>query len=437
MKKIFAIILLFGSIATANAQLQPNTTMSFYVDGIKVILRPTVKDVVNIRVFFRGGVNNYPLKQAGIEKFTLEALVQCGTRNYLNNRFKDTADYYGIDIGSAAAYDYGDIDVDCISKYFDKAWDLLADAMMRPTFEAGEVELLRKKLIATVKQGESEPEVHNADLLIKNAFGGTVYETDPDGTEESLSALTPTDLEQYYQSIFNKGQMFIVVAGNISKAQLAAKIHASFTAVPAKNYVKPALTEPQWEDGKVQAESRELPLNYISAIMNAPQVNTDDFVAYRMGMSILSSFLFNDLRVRMHLSYNPGADVEMRQMPYAYMFVSTDDPQKAVREMKKELLYLKYNTITEETLKRLVNAFITTYYLHQESTAAITGTLGTAEVLDSWTSAEQLPDKLNGITTKQINDVVNQYVKGLRWSYLGNTNVEGRMESAGDFKTQQ
>jgi predicted Zn-dependent peptidase len=393
-----------------------------------------VKDVINVRIFFRGGASNYTAKQAGIEKLALETIVQGGTHKYPGFAFKDTAEYYQIDIGSATYNDYGNIDMDCISKYFDKAWELLTEALTRPNFESNQVELIRAKLIAEAKQAASRPDSYIVDLLEKNAFAGTQYETDPDGTPETLASLTTVDLETYYQSILNKGQMFIVVAGNISKKELINKVHASFAALPAKDYKQPALVEPVWNDHKVLAEQRQLPIDYVAAIMNAPPINSPDYPAYRIGMTVLGSVLFMNIREQMHLSYDPGAELVTRQMPYAYMSLSTSDPKRAISEMVRSLHFIKAITISDANLKHIVNNYILGYYLQQESSAAITGTLGNAEILDSWTTEEELPDRLGKVTPQQVSDVLNQYIKGLRWSYLGDMSLEKQMEADGVFR---
>jgi zinc protease len=433
MKKIIAVIFFSGLVIMASAQQSSNNTMSFTVDGVKVIFKPTVKDVINVRVFFRGGVTNYSQKQAGIEKLALATVVQGGTHKYPGFAFKDTAEYYQIDIGSAAYDDYGDIDVDCISKYFDKAWTLLTEAIMHPNFETKQVELLRAKLIAEAKQASARPDTHVVDLLEQNAFAGTQYETNPDGTPETLSGFTGTDLQSYYESIRNKGQMFIVVAGNISKAELIAKVRASFANVAAKEYKQPVLNEPVWNDHKVLAEQRQLPINYIAAIINAPPMSSPDYPAYRIGSRILGSVLFMNIREQMHLSYDPDAEMVTRQMPYAYMSLSTSDPKRAVTEMVRGLHFAQSITISELSLKHIVNSYILGYFQQQESSAAITGTLGTAEILDAWTTEEELPERLGKVTPQQVADVLNKYIKGLRWSYLGDITLEKQLEADGVF----
>lgn len=433
MKKILLIVLVISMATKVSAQSSP-TTMSFTVDGIKVIFRPTIKEVINIRVFFRGGVSNYGQSQAGIEKLALATVSQGGTHKYPGFAFKDTAEYYQIDIGSAAYQDYGDIDVDCISKYFNKAWNLLTEAIMRPNFESNQVELLRAKLIAEAKQAAVRPDRHVVDLLAENAFAGTRYETNPDGTPETLASLTTSDLETYYQGILNKGQMFIVVAGNITRAELIAKVHASFSSLPAKDYHQPVLDEPVWNDHRVLAEQRRLPINYVAAIMNAPPMSSADYAPYQIGITVLSSVLFMNIRQQMHLSYDPGAELIIRRMPYSDMSLSTGDPKRAISEMVRSLHFVKAITISDLNLRHIVNNYILGYYLQQESSAAITGTLGTAEIFDAWTTQEELPERLAKVTPQQVNDVLNKYINGLRWSYLGDTDLEKQIEADGVFR---
>lgn len=434
MKKLLTIILLSAFALTAAAQHPSTGASSFTVDDIKVIFRPTVKDVINVRVYFRGGVSNYTQKQAGIEKLALSTVVHGGTHKYPGFAFKDTAEYYQIDMGMSSSFDSGNIDMECVSKYFDKAWEMLTEAIMRPNFESAQVELLRAKLIAEAKQAAASPAGHTADLLEKNAFEGTPYETDPDGTPETLATFTPADLSSYYQSILNKGQLFIVVAGNIDKQELANKVHASFAALPAKDYHQPEITAPVWNDHRVLSEQRQLPINYIAAIMNAPEVTSEDYPAFRIGTSILGSVLFMNVRQQMHLSYDPEAELTTHRIPYAHMSLSTSDPKRAISEMVRCLHFAQNITISDASLRHIVNSYIMGYYLQQESSAAITGSLGNAEILNSWVDQIQLPGKMAKVTPQQVQDALINYIKGLRWSYLGDDALAKQLVADGVFR---
>jgi zinc protease len=417
MKKILITAILCLAVRVVFAQA---ATTAFYVDGIKVIFKPTVKEMINARVYFKGGVSNYTANNAGIENFALSATTECGTKKYTGDAFRDTADNNSINIGSESTYDYGDIQMQCISKYFDQGWDLFAEAVVNPVFDAGQLELLRNKVQAGVAQMQSDPDKYIERLMIKNAFTGTAYETDPNGTAETLSRFTAADLKAYYKSILNKNQIFIVVAGKISKQELIAKIHASFAGLPSRPYTPPVYKTPVWNDYKVFVEKRDISTNYISAIMNSPQVASPDYVPFELGISVLSGSLFSDLRSQLNLSYDPGADAVMRKMPYSTMTVSTTRPKEAAQELVKVLKLVKQYGISAEGLKQLKSSYITTNYMKQQSTSAVTGNLGEAEIYGGWETAEQLPERINAVTVAQIDAALNKYLVGLRWTYLGN-----------------
>jgi zinc protease len=373
MRKILITAIL--CLATVVVFAQAGTT-AFYVDGIKVIFKPTEKEMVNVRVYFKGGVRNYTAANAGIENFALSATTECGTRKYSGDAFRDTADNYSINIGSESTYDYGDIQMQCISKYLNQGWDLFAEAVINPVFDAAQLELLRNKVQAAVAQMQSDPDKYIDHLTIKNAFAGTPYETDPNGTEQTLARFTAADLKAYYKSILNKNQVFIVVAGKITKQELIAKIHTSFAGLPSRPYASPVYKTPVWNDYKVLVEKRDISTNYINAIMNSPQVSSPDYVPFELGISVLSGSLFSDLRTQLNLSYDPGADAVMRKMPYSTMSVSTTRPKEAVQELVKVLKLVKQYGISVEGLKQLKSSYITTNYIKQQSTAAVKCNLG-------------------------------------------------------------
>jgi zinc protease len=427
MKTLFTIILSVCCFLTASAQYE---TTSFDVDGIKVIFKPTPKKVINIRMFYRGGVTNYPANMAGIESFTLAANTQCGTKKYTANEFKDKTDKYDIRLTFDNDYDYGNIEMECVSKYFNEGWDLFTEAVVAPSYNAEEVALLKNKMLARIRQEQSDPDKRVTSIAIKSAFEGTPYATNPSGEDEVIAKLTADDLKNYYSRILNKNQIFIVVSGKISKEELTEKVKTSFGSLPSKAYTPAALTSPVWKDNTVVTEPREVATNYINALMNAPKVNSPDFVPFRLGMSAFGGLLFSQLRTRLNLSYRPGAYAVMKQMPYAIMFVSTTNPKDAVTVMATQLNRIKGITISDDGLKEIKSAYITNNYIKQQSSSAITESLGEAEILGDWKMADQLPQLLDKVTATQINNTMNKYIGGLKWSYLGNPQLAEETMSA-------
>lgn len=425
---ILAVTLLFTGSPILLAQQH---TTSFDVEGIKVIFKPTIKDVISVRMYFRGGVADYTAAQAGIEQLAIGATTECGTKKYDANQFKDYADRYGIEIGGSADYDYGDINMICVSKYFNQGWDLFTEAVMNPIFNDNEVQLLKNKIIAGIKQEETDPDAHISQLVMQNAFKGTIYATNPKGTEASVLALPTATIKDFYQELLNKNRMFIVVAGKISKDELIAKIKASFADIPSKPYQPAVQQAPVWNDNKLLAENKALATNYVNAVMNAPVMSSPDYIPFHMGISALSGTLFSEIRTKRNLSYSPGAYASNLQMPYAVMYVTTSYPKEAVTVMIDELNRIKSVGVTSSGLKELKSSYITTSYVKQQESNAMTGNLGVAEIMGDWNLFETAADRVEEVTGDQILKALKKYIVGVRWSYLGDINLAN--EAAGAF----
>lgn len=429
MKKIFNLILFTLFTCAAFAQM-PGAATSFTVNGLKVIFKPTVKEVISVRMYFRGGVYNYPADQAGVENLAFKAATGCGTKKYSADAFRDLSDKYGISIGGSSTYDYGNIGMECISKYFDQGWDLLAEAINNPVFDDNEVQLLKNKLITQVSSQQADPDKHLDDLLVQNAFAGTPYATDPDGTPQSLTALSAADLKNYYYHILNKDRMFIIVAGKITREQLEEKVKTFFANLPSKPYTTPVRQTPAWTENNLSIENRALATNYIAAAFNAPPADSKDFLAYRMGISALGGSLFSQLRTKMNLSYDPGASTSITQMPYGEIQVSTNYPKEAVTAMVDVVNKMRDLGISADGLNYIKSGFITSNFIKQQGSGAVSSNLGSAEINGGWEYAEKLPELINSITVDDINNALRKYIGGLRWTYLGDARLANEAKDA-------
>jgi predicted Zn-dependent peptidase len=331
MKKLL-YILLGINLFQCGVAAQTSTT-SFNVDGIKVIFKPTLKKVINIRAYFRGGVTNYPPGRAGIENLALDAAAQCGTKKYEANALRDTAEKYGVLLSGQSTYDYGYIQLNCIASYFNKGWELFSDIVTNPAFNESELRILKTREIAAAQRSESNPDSRLYKLQMKAAFENTSYAIDPNGDEETLQGFNADDLKSYYKSLLNKNRIFIVAVGNIDKQELFEKILAAFADIPSFPYVGDDLKTPVWTDKKMVSEQRNLKIDYVGAVLPAPNFTSVDYVPFRLAISGLSGNLNMALRSMTSLSYNPFANALAFKMPLAIMSASSSYPKEVMRLM--------------------------------------------------------------------------------------------------------
>jgi len=418
MKRYLLITLLSFLFIPIKAQ---DKTMSFEVNGLKVIFRPTQKETVSIRMYYRGGLMNYNYKQAGIENLSLSAAATCGTKNYSVNDYQELADEYGIEITGSSQEDYGTIGMDCINKYFDQGWKLFSDAVVNPVFDPGEFQKTKDKIRTGIDARQSDPETRVAQMSASAMFEGTPYSIDPMGTEETIKGFTADSVKNYYlDKLLNKNSMFLVVAGKITREDLEKKIAESFAALIAKPYTPAVYVQKPLVGEHLLMEQRPIATNYMSCIMNAPVRNSPDYYAFVLAINALSSNLHYEIRIKQGLSYDPGATLKIQQMPYTSMYVSTTQPKKAFQAIVNVYTAVRSGKgYGPDFLAGIKKDHRSRYYRHQESSNSIVTDLGEAEVLGGYLLEENELAGINKVTLADINLVLNKYLKGAIWIYLG------------------
>lgn len=417
MKRYLIMTFLSFTVCTLLAQ---NKTLSFDINGLKVIFRPTQKETISIRMYYRGGVANYNPEQSGIENLALSAAATCGTKNFTVHDYHELADEYGIEIQGASKKDYGMIGMDCIHTYFDQGWKLFTDAIVNPAFDSAEFQNQKEKTVSRIFASQSSPESRIKQMTTIAMFDGSIYSLDPLGSDKTVAGITADSVRNfYYQKLLNKKRMFLVVAGNITKEELEKKILAAFESIPVKPLAPTVYEQTPLEGERLLSEQKALATNYISCILNAPTLNSPDYYPFALGINALSSLMFYEIRTKQGLSYAPGANIELQQIPYASMYVSTTHPKKAYDAMIAIYKRIRSGAYSQEFLDGMKKNYRNQFYRHQESASAIVDDLGEAEVLGGYELEENKLEIINKVKLQDIHVALNKYLKGAIWIYLG------------------
>lgn len=409
----------------------------FEVDGIHVIMKPTVKDIVNVSVYFKGGVTNYSAEKAGIENLALSATTECGTDLYPTSIFKDKADKYGIFLSGSSDYDYGKISLNCISKYFNQGWSLLSSAVKNPAFTEKDYELLKQKKLGEIKNMDSDPDNKLLQMGITSVFKGTPYATDPMGDTSTVNSISAKDAKDYYfNTLLNKNRMLIVVVGNVPKQDIINKIQKAFKELPSKPYTKYNYNTPQITSNSLNVVPRKLATNYIMGAVNAPLFTSDDYVANLLAIAAFSENLFTEIRTNRNLSYAPYATSSKLQMPYSYMYVSTTDPKASVEVMMDEINRLLSSGFSQKEFNGIRNLFITSTFMKEESTGRMAASLGNADILGNWKMDEEFVSKIRKTTPGDMTKAFKKYIHGINWNYLGDEKAAENAKAAFDMKVK-
>ena len=115
----------------------------------------------------------------------------------------------------------------------DRAFRLLRLALTAPRFDSGPVDRIRGQIVASLRVAAEDPRKIGGRLWRRTVFPDHVYGRPGSGTEESVSAIAPEDLESYVRDSFGRDRLVVGVVGDISAAEAKERLDEVFGDLPA------------------------------------------------------------------------------------------------------------------------------------------------------------------------------------------------------------
>jgi zinc protease len=404
------------------APLHDSLTTAYDVAGVRVIHRLTpANDIVAANVYLLGGVRQINDDNAGIEPLLLEASDR-GTREYAGENVRTMLSRLGSTIVVDPETDWTTFGLRATRDGFDSTWSVLASRLMHPTLDSGQVKLVREQLLAAVRQRGDNPDALVSFIADSFAFSGHPYARSTLGTEHSLARLTVGALRRYHDEQIVKSRMLVVIVGNISRAQVEKAITRTLAKLPTGNYrwtLPDTLPE---RNAGFAIESRPLPTNYILGYYLGPPAGSKDYQALRVAAAVLSGQLFAEIRSRRNLTYAVDAPFVERAIASGGLYVTTVSPDTTLALMRQQITALQQGTIDREALERLVQQFITEYFLNNETNAEQANFLARAQLYrGDFRIGDRFVDELREVSPEDVQRVARQYMRDVRFAYVGDS----------------
>jgi zinc protease len=424
IRALIALTTLAGPLSAQQPVSRDSITTRFVVSGIPVILRRnTSANVVTADVYLLGGTRQTTDQTAGIESFLLDVSEQ-GTKHFPKNLLRHVMATLGTSIAIDATPDWTAFGVRATPTTFDSTWVVLADRLMYPTIDSGEVELLRQQYASAVRQRRDSP-----DALLEYLADSVTYPHHPygravAGTEESIAAITLRELKQYEATQMIRSRMLIVVVGNVDRPRVERLIQRTIAKLPLGAYVWTLPTPEPPHPSAIVTDARQLPTNYILGHFQGPPATSPDYQALRVALAVLSGRLFAVIRDERNLSYAVNAPFVERAISEGGLYVTTVAPDSVLAIMHQEVHALQTNIVDPNALERLVQQFITEYFLDNETNADQANFLARAELYrGDYRTAEgdRFVAELRHVTPLDIQRVARRYMRDMSFAYVGDT----------------
>ena len=408
------------------------TTTDFLVDGVHVVLRQTTaNDVVAANLYLLGGSRQLTAETQGIEAMLLIASER-GTKRFSKQALRALTARLGSDIVINPGPDWTMIGARSLRDSFDSTWMVLADRVTAPRLDSAEVERVREQILSDISTRRDSPDALVEALADSATWEGHPYALEPFGTTESIRKITLAGLRNYQRDQMNTSRMLLVVVGNIDRVKIEQLIHTSIGKQPRGNYRWTPPPTLATKAPSLTIAARALPTNYLLGYFAGPPASSSDYPALRVTTAVLSGRLFSEIRSRRNLTYAVNAPFIERAASAGGLYVTTTAPDTTLALMRTEVRRLQQDEIDPSGLERLVQQFITEYFLDNETSAAQADFIARAVLYrGSALAADRFVDELRAVRPEDVKRIARTYMRGISFAYVGDPAAAPRRAEAG------
>ena len=375
--------------------------------------------IVAANLVFKTGSDANPADKPGLANF-VSAMLDEGTvtRNALE--IADEVAALGANLTTGSTMDSTNVSARSLTKNFPATLDLLADIALRPAFPAEEIERQRAQRLGQIVQQRDNP-AQVAGQVQAAALYGTrhPYGYTETGTEAAVKAMSRADMLAFWKQNFVPNNAALVVAGDISMADLRALADKAFGGWQRGTPAQPALSAPATTQARIVIVDKpgtpQTQLRVVS--IGAPRSSPDFRPLQVMNMALgglFSSRINMNLREQKGYSYGTYSQFTFRRSagPFAVAGgVRTDATAPAVTEIFKEIAGITGMAMTEEELTKAKDSLANSLPGAFETSAAAVNNFSNVFIYDLGLDYYTLyARQVNAVTAAQALDVARRYL---------------------------
>ena len=319
--------------------------------------------LISFQVIVKAGSAEDPGGKEG-ETSLAAALLRKGTKTRNADQFSAELDFIGGQFNTAGTTDSTSITAEFVKKDISKGLDLLADALLNPTFPQEEVAKLLKQRIDGVKAAKDQAQAVVGTYFNAYLYGNHPYARSTGGDERSLAGITREGIEKLYQSYYTPGNTILAAVGDFSTEEIEKRLTEKFGVWPVKQAPAIQLPDPAPVQGKrLLLIDKPDSTQTFYRIGNVGIARTNPDRVYLEVVNTLfggrfTSMLNSELRVNSGLTYGAGSFFDRRKVRGPFVISSytrNATTEKAIDMTLDVLKRLHEKGVTEDELKSAKN----------------------------------------------------------------------------------
>lgn len=407
-------------------------------NGHKIVLAHKEGNMVSVSSWVKTGSINEDDKNNGISHF-LEHLMFKGTHSHKVGEFDKILESKGAIVNAATWKDYTFYYVTLPkgedNKYFDMALDLHADMMMDPVFPAEELgapfdindssvtdKRERHVVIEEIRMRKDQPWTKVYNQCNKNMYTNHPYKRDVIGTPEIISQVTREDIDNYYRSFYTPQNVTTIVVGDFNHDEVLEKIKSKFTfpnrkeITPCVNEIDKPVSQTKYIETKTNVQTGYAMFGWLgpracelkdSICLDLISIIFGDGASSRLQQNLIEKMpeqIFNMVGTE-HYQFKDGNNF------FIQANFKPEEKDKAIELLKKELIGLLENKITQDELLKSKKRIKSRFANEAETVSEIGENIGYYEtVCGGLKLIEEYLNDLENISIDDLENVIRKYL---------------------------
>ncbi|MFT5523055.1 MAG: putative Zn-dependent peptidase [Pirellulaceae bacterium] len=354
------------------------------------------------------GYTRESVEQQGLANLTTDMVQRgCGKRD--SRQFVEDLELLGADSSSNAGVTFSGYSGSMPAENLHDILTIYSDLIRRPHLPEDQFEDSQSFCILEARGLEDDLPQLAMNELRRRSYPDP-FGRHGAGSVKSLSSLTLSDVQQFWQTNYHPGGAILSVAGNFDWEKFLSHVEQLFGDWEAKDLHPVDETAPLGNYAHIPHESSQ---TQIGISYPAVPCDHDDYYLARAAVGVLSdgmsSRLFTEVRENRGLCYTVSAAyhaLKDRASVMCYAGTTTERAQETLDVTLAEMQKLSAG-ISEDELRRLKARLKTALIMQQESSRARSAMLaGDWFYLERCRAMQEISDQIDGLNCAEINKYV-------------------------------
>jgi zinc protease len=387
-------------------------------NGLTVLIKE-LRDVptVSIRAAFLGGSRFETAETAGINAFISQMLTRGTAHRSAEQVAREVESVAGSLQGFSGRNSLG-IEAEFLSRFFPQGMELFSDVLLHPTFDPGEMEKERTRLLAAIRRELDQPAQMAFQLFARTLFRVHPYGLRRMGSEASVTGLQQAHLRAYYERVVAPGNGVLAVVGDVAAAEALRWVRRYLGSWQVGAFTPPPVPQEPPLQGVRQA-SEVVAKQQVHLVLGFPgtRLGSPDQVALQVLDTVLSGQggrLFKELRDRQGLAYSVTSFSQVGLDPAyfgTYIATAPENRDRALEGLWRELKRVTAEAILPEELERAKRHVVGSYEIAQQTHGAQATSMALDELYGlGFDFGGRFLQAVEGVTRQDVLEAARKYI---------------------------